>query len=321
MTTKAIRVPQAVKEMGQPLRAVYDDIIKKVNTATAKTGELQYDIGTKVQQVMEDPDKYDTQAVQKLSEALGGEFTPSTLRAYARVSAVFARDEVLQALGVNTATGRRLTFSHFGALSAVTKKGDRARLMKQAVTEGLTVKQLMAKVRELLGVRSSGGRPVIAPATPKAGLTQISALAGSFTTRADDWEKSIFKPLSAEKTITPQMRELVVSAKEHVEALLSRLELAQNRLDGLLAATAEEETEEEEVETTPAKRGNRNAAAEAEDEDEDEEDDDYEEDLDDEDDDLDDEDLEDEEDEDEEDEDEEAVLPSQRQRERRGAFR
>ena len=298
------RVPNAVREMAAPLRAVYDDIVKKINTATTKTGELQYDIGLKVQLVMDAPDKYDTQAVQKLAEALGGEFNPSTLRAYARVASTFNREEVTAVLSVDNKYGRRLTFSHLGALSAVSKKTDRVKLLRLASAEGLTVKQLAAKIRELLGVRGSGGRPVVAPATPKAGLTQISALLGSFATRADTWEKTVLKPLSSEKTLTPQLRELVISAEQRVEEMQARLEKTKTWLTQLLGQTAKVANEVEDDDDT------------AEEDDEDEEETPTIDDV------VNAEDADDDEDDDEsweedEDEDEEDELPSQRMARRR----
>lgn len=268
-------VPAVVRDMSPALRGVYDHLLEKINSTERRNATTLYSIGVQVQHVMSDTKKYGKAAVESLAQALGQKLTPATLRTYARVTTMFSQEEITALLDKPTSNNRRLSFSHLIALSSVADKTLRTKLLRKTFAESWSFAELQVAVREALG-RGGSDRPIIAPATPKAGLSQLSSAVSALVARNEAWEEAIFTPLSDLPALSPELRKLVEATEQQLETALQRMDATRARLHELLdSPTAEAGEEDEDADELPeGDEDEEGEAAEAEDDEEDDEGDD-----------------------------------------------
>jgi hypothetical protein len=138
-------VARAVRRMSPDLKRQYDAARRLLATSTSADVRARHRVGAIVAEIKVSEDRYGARAVTLLSQALGKDET--TLYRYAMVAETWNEEEIAEILLRRTPTGEPVSWSHLLELAAVTSASDRARYLNQAISHGLSVRQLAQLAR------------------------------------------------------------------------------------------------------------------------------------------------------------------------------
>jgi hypothetical protein len=212
-----------VAEMTPALRKEYVPIREARAAMLRGDIETWYRIGERVKNIMEQPNKYGTEGVAQIAEALG-DLTASPLYEAARIVKTYDWPHLERLLGRASKVGLRIGISHIRALTYV--KEPHAEERRTKLEEGLlkgtvTFKKIMEEVqRGRTAPTGTGTKAAKAAKTPNGACQQIRKFAEVFEKQADTWDTSLFDWV-AEAPPERCTEALLASVKETGETLLN----------------------------------------------------------------------------------------------------
>ena len=137
-----------------------------------------YDLGTDLVKVTSDETRYGTDALPQLAKYLGVEHGTNGMLALKRWAGVFDRKTVAEYTGKTFPDGSRLSVQHWVIVTRVKAAADRVKLLKRAVAEGLSSRQVSSLVAGIAMVNpgGAGGRAPRSPLSAAAALKKLHAL-------------------------------------------------------------------------------------------------------------------------------------------------
>lgn len=220
-----------VKGMTPALRSEYEKLKRLLASSEKQDVRTRYEIGRVVAQVRGERAKYGSDAVGKLERALG--LDENTLRRYERIANTWTPTQVSTLLKRTNPYGRPLSWSHLDVLAEVVDEKKRESLLKQALREGLSVRELAKRVRGgTLSLvedanESALSRPIL------SAVREMTARAENVVERVESWEKSVFERLKKENS--PEVNESLQKAKGAFTQLRSVADLVLKHIEEGLA--------------------------------------------------------------------------------------
>jgi hypothetical protein len=239
--------PPALRDKVTWIRATFDDEWRRSIVA-------RYQVAVVIREIYEDVTEnkgsvYGAKAVEAIKKALA--WDDAVIYQALHVADAFTPEQVEAMTRMRLPGGRPLSFSHLAALSRVEEERHREKLLKRAVKEGWTARQLTNAADEA-GARPADapeerrGRPLARPRTFDAVLGQQAGFAEDFLNRneqvwsqaghslsakAEDLDSADFTPERAERLErhAAQLSLLAEKAKEradeagHVHTLFVRV--------------------------------------------------------------------------------------------------
>jgi len=189
------KMGEAVAGMSGDLRSIYDVCYKLYSELTGNDIVLRYEIGQHVAAVLEEPDKYGTDAAGLLATSLGEPV--SWIYSCRRVAGAWSLEEIGAITGKEGPGGKRLTWSH---LDAIVKENlsrrDRQSLLSECIKKGLSVRDVNGLVLDLIGKsgNNQAGRQTtyVAPRSPSSALQQMHKATMAIVDRQKTWGSSLF---------------------------------------------------------------------------------------------------------------------------------
>jgi len=216
-----------LNSMDQPLREMAISV-KKLSDGLMRHEVLdRHEIGCIVGEIRDNDDLYGETAIKQIAELLGTD--PNMLWACHRLSVAYTEARLNQLLDRVGPDGERLTYSHIILLAGM--QGDdalqkRKQLETAVIAEGLSVRELAARLRELEGGArgNSPGRPPQVPGSVSGGIIDFQKSAKKLLNRIEVWQESIFYPLQDEDfELTDQTEDQLNCASEDLSTLMSQL--------------------------------------------------------------------------------------------------
>jgi len=270
-----------LKEMTPATREVAQDFETRLGKVAHGIILTQYDMGSRVAEVMENEGEYGSGAVKQLAEYLnvaGGETTLYALRNFSEsFDKEYVKEYSLKPMG----NGQFLSIGHWFKLMQLKDRKTQEKMLDRIFKESLTVNELEKEVRAL-GSKDKknarqGGRKPATPTSPIAGLQTAFQLAQKWSNLVPVLEENVFdsidelppdrvneallEKLNETKEKIEEMTEKGQSALERVTANIERVEtvLANKSEEG-----SEEDGDEEGEEEAPKKKSKKDKGSKAE---------------------------------------------------------
>lgn len=257
---------KALKEMSEPLTEIYKDLSKKMSVLAKTDIMARYEIGERIDTVLQSPDKYGQNAARQL--AAGLQVSESLLYGFRQLTHTWSRDEVAELLEKRNAVGGSITFGHLTALMTIKKSSARVKMLGKWERECLGVRDLAAAIQELMG-RNPADKPAIRPKSPKAGLASASKVLSNLRSTHEFLGDSVFDNIDneptkyADKTMIKNLEGLDAAMQEASANLATDRRKLANALDLLYRAVRADE-EANRAPATPARRKRSAAVPEEE---------------------------------------------------------
>ncbi|WP_394824984.1 hypothetical protein [Pendulispora albinea] len=140
-------IDRAKRDMGDAIKSRYREARSLLRTATTGESLARYRVGRLVREIREHTDRYGNLSVGLLAAALG--YDEATLHSYARVVESWPdQSEFNELLRRYMPNGSPLSWAHLLELSIVSTRDERERLITDVLTHGLSVRDLVALVRD-----------------------------------------------------------------------------------------------------------------------------------------------------------------------------
>ena len=228
---------------------------------------VQYDMGARVAEIVEDEGEYGSGAVKQLAEYLsipGGE---TMLYGMMNFSRTFDKDYV------KTNTLRPMTNSHFLSLQhwlqlmKISDEGKRDKMLERVLKESISANDLEKEIRSgAAGATKNarqGGRKPKTPSSPILGLQTTFQLANKFIRWEEVAEKSVFdrldemEPDKVNENLVKKTKETLAMVENTIEKateMKGRLESNVERLEQVLSKKAESAADEYDEEAASGKK-------------------------------------------------------------------
>lgn len=233
-----------LKEMSPATREVAQDFETRLGKVAHGIILTQYDMGSRIAEIMENEGEYGSGAVKQLSEYLniaGGETTLYALRNF---SESFDKDYVKEWSLKPMANGQFLSIGHWFKIMQLKDRKAQDKMLDRVFRESLSVNELEKEVRAL-GSKDKknarqGGRKPATPTSPIAGLQTAFQIAQKWANLEPVLEESVFdaidelppdrindallEKLNETKSKLEEMAEKAQSAAERVGSNIERVE-------------------------------------------------------------------------------------------------
>ena len=283
MTTKNVISPienkrlALLKEMTPATREVAQDFEQRLARGAQGIILIQYDMGRRVAEVMENEGEYGHGAIKQLAEYLNIAGGATTLYALRNFAESFEKDHVKELSAKPMANGQFLSVGHWFKVMQLKDKKSQDKMFDRIFKESLTVNELEKEIRALgahgkKNARQGGGRKPSIPTSPIAGLQTAFQIAQKWANLEPVLEESVFDAidelppdkinddllhkLTETKTKLEEMAEKATNAAERVGTNIERVEKV------LSAKSQKSESENEEDEDAGKKNG-KNAKSKA----------------------------------------------------------
>lgn len=189
LTAKAQEIARIQAEMPEPLKILISEV-SDLRDDTRRSAMLNsYQIGVRARKAQNDLNKYGDRAIPTMS--LMTNISESELFALAVVAEAYTSREV-EAIAKRRMKdkGGLITINHLKMLAAVRNSGLREKMLERVFNESLSVESLHKEIQNALGKRGNNrsGRPILAPASPMAGLRQMVKMSSSMLRHKEVWE-------------------------------------------------------------------------------------------------------------------------------------
>lgn len=240
----------------------------------------QYKLGAKVKAVKEDEGTYGSDAIEQLSQYLGGNCSTTYLYAIREFAATFDKEYVKKHTSVLMPGGGQLTLNHWVALAKLKDKVQREKMVDTVIKSGMSAQDLIKAIRagavgKVKNARQ-GGRNPKTPANAMVGLQQVYALSNKLLRYGEVAEHAVFDVLDeiAADMVTDVLVERIELALKGVNATGTKVEAMRDRLEKNLerakkildtaGEAADGEAADGEAAEKPAKKAKKAKPAEAE---------------------------------------------------------
>lgn len=269
-----------LKEMTPATRQVAEDFETRLGRGAQGIILIQYDMGSRVAEVMENEGEYGSGAIKQISEYLniaGGETTLYALRNFAES---FDKDYVKELSAKPMSNGQFLSVGHWFKVMQLRDRKTQDKIFDRIFRESLTVNELEKEIRGLgthgkKNARQGGGRKPATPTSPIAGLQTAFQIAQKWANLEPVLEESVFDAIDElpPDRVNEALLEKLQQTKEKLDEMVVRSQSASDRVTAniervekvLSAKTAEadedNESESENEDTgKKAKKGKKGKA-------------------------------------------------------------
>jgi hypothetical protein len=233
------------KEMTPQCREVAKDFDGKLQQSARGTIMIQYDMGARMAQVMDDEATYGSNAAENLAAYLairGGATTLYSLRTFADT---FDKEFVKLHSNKPMLNGDYLSIGHWFQLMKLAEKSDQEKFLKRVINESLSSNELEREIRAHGGKKHKrqGGRNPSKPTSVLAGLQQTFQVANKFVRLEDVMSKHVFDAIDeiAADKVTPDLltkletvAETLGKAGKWAEKALKHVEKNKERVQRML---------------------------------------------------------------------------------------
>jgi len=207
--------------------------IKKLIATNDKNNALKkYVIATRVQRVMDGEKEFGAGAVKKLGRLLRLEW--QLLYRWAEVARAWPTEAVFRkVISQPNKHGIPLTWSHLEALTKLPDNAKRERLIKLALAESLSVRELKEKVSG--PIASGGTKPLVKSAAPMSIKDSIIALtkqASGHVVEVVAWQKTLRKIPDGQPSV--EVAESLAKALVAHNAMIIQLEINKKKIEAVL---------------------------------------------------------------------------------------
>lgn len=244
------------KQMSPATQTVAQELEAKLGTAVNKAVLTQYDLGSRVKDILGDEPTYGQNAVKQLADYLAISGGENTLYAMMSFAETFDRDFVKENGSRALANGEFLNVSHWIALAKIEDAKTRKAMLERVVAESMSASVLAVEIRGGAAKTKharQGGRKPATPASATAGLQRTFEIANKFTNWEDVVVKSVIPALEgmdSEKvnkellTLCQKTLDKVTAAKKNAGKIETQLQSGIERLERVLAKKKEKKGEE-----------------------------------------------------------------------------
>jgi hypothetical protein len=179
---------QARQAMNVALRKETEEILQSLVEFQAGTLQRVWDLGEKVQKILDNEAKYGANAFELLMAAVG--YKRSYLQKAASFHRVFTEKQLKQILSLRMQDGDCLSWQYVDKVLSIPKAGDAIQLLKQACAQQWDPRQLDEAVDKYFNrnksQRHAGGRPLAQPKTIEGCFSNFQKVTEIWLRRAKD---------------------------------------------------------------------------------------------------------------------------------------